>query len=97
MVTAIEKFQQVTGRAALPREFVLDFALFEARELEDGDTPEGIAEIKRCIHEDWTDPEKQAWWKAYIKEQADIEREIMALARGITERIKVGMKMRDAA
>jgi len=81
----------------LPKEFVEDFALWEIRLREDGETKEGIDDIKQCIRGDWSDSEKRSWWSAYVKKEADFMRELQGMVRGITDRIKAEMKLKVSA
>jgi len=94
------KFAVMRAKAASIKpgaEFVQDFALFESRLREDGEPQEGIDEIKQCIRDDWADDEKRAWWQAYVKREADFMRELQAMSRGITQRIKDSMNLKEAA
>lgn len=64
---------------------------------EDGETQEGIDEIKQCIRDDWDDLEKRAYWQAFVKERSDFRRELIAMAHGINDRIKTRAKAEDEA
>ena len=88
MVTATEKLQQMTGWAALPRDFVRDAMLAAQYWLEDGDTPEGIEEWKAWVRANWSDEEFRAQETQRVKEIANFMRELQSMARGVTERIK---------
>ena len=68
------------------REFLADFALAETYLREAGEVD--LEEIKQYIRNDWDDPEKRASWIAWVKDNADFQRELIAMARNITHRIK---------
>ena len=59
---------------------------------EDGEPQSGIDEIKQCIRDDWGDLEKRAYWQAFVKERSDFRRELIAMGRGIADRIKASAK-----
>jgi len=76
----------------LPRDFVLNFALYEQMLRDDGEKQEGIDEIKQAIRDHWHDPELRQLWIEFINYEADFMRGIQAMAKGITERIKTSIK-----
>lgn len=77
--------------------FKEQFANWEWLLREDGETQDGVDEIKQCIREDWDDLEKRAYWKEFVKERSDFRLELIAMGSGVTERIKAEMKLKDAA
>ena len=77
--------------------FAQQFADWEWLLRDDGETSEGIAEIKRQIRDDWSDLEKRALWEAFVKERSDFRQELIAMGRGLSDRIKAQMKLREAA
>ncbi len=68
-------------------DFKQDWEWFERRLKEDGEKPEGIAEIKEAIRKDWDDPELRSLWITYVKEEADFMRSLYTNT-GINERVK---------
>jgi hypothetical protein len=66
-----------------------DFELWEwqLRHLEK-QPEESIAEIKETIRAAWENPELRELWIAHVKEKADQTRELWAMSKGITNRMK---------
>lgn len=88
MGTVTEKFNAMTGRVSLPREFVLDFALFEQRLREDGETQAGIDEIKQAVRDAWPNEEMRNLWTAHVRKEAEFMREIQQMTKDTFARIK---------
>ena len=70
------------------KQFKLDFADWEWLLKEDGETKEGIEEIKMIIRNAWADDELRNAWINFVADQAKFRRELIAMSKGITERIK---------
>ena len=70
------------------QQFKLDFADWVWLLREDGETDEGINEIKLAIRNDWANEELKSLWIAFVADQAKFRRELISMSKGITERIK---------
>jgi hypothetical protein len=79
------------------REFIRQFADWEWLLRSDGQSSVSIELLKQCIREDWNDPELRAQWEAIARERSEFRQELVAMASGITERIKSNIAQRKAA
>lgn len=74
---------------AVPKSFATDFELWAAELLRDGDTPEGIEEIRQAVRDAFAKGGAAAeYWAWRVKHEADFIRELRALAAGINQRVK---------
>jgi hypothetical protein len=75
--------------AQVTKEFAEDFDLWAAELLRDGDTPEGIEEIRRAIREAFAAGGEAAdYWRQRVADEAAFIRELRAMGAGINERIR---------
>ena len=68
--------------------FKKDFADWEWLLREDGETEEGIEEIRQAIRDDWHDEELRNLWIASVAERAAFRNELIELGKQAMERIK---------
>jgi hypothetical protein len=68
--------------------FLADLELAERYWSEDGETLEGVEEIKQAIRNDWKEGEKRDSWAEWIAWIADFQRELLGMASRISDRVK---------
>lgn len=71
----------------LPAEFVRDFAVWERDLRDDGETSDGVEDIKESIRNEWHNLESRELWAAFVKKKAmDCQ-----VTNGVTNRIKIDL------
>lgn len=69
-------------------QFRLDFADWEWLLREDGETDEGIKEIKEQIRTDWDNEELRKLWIDFVAGHAKFRRELIQMGKNLTEKVK---------
>ena len=65
------------------RQFKLDFADWEWLLKEDGETQDGINEIKEYIKSIWHEEEERDYWISFVAERAAFRRELINMGKRI--------------
>ncbi len=100
MAELFDKFASMKAQSASIKpgqKFIRMFADWEFLLREEGYDDAAIEEIRQQIRDDWKDDDKRKFWHDFVAERSAFRHELIAMSRGITDRIKARMKLKEAA